>query len=258
MTSRIKALAFLAGTALALVAGAAVAAPASPDITGTWDYRGRVEANRDANPPPATPEIAAMLAKKREAGKGGYVRNVANLLCLPTGFPALMQWKSPLVILQTKGRVTVISEHDPGNDEPRTIYLDRTMPEEPDPSWNGYSVGKWEGGVLVVKTAGLNDRATVFGLPRSETTKVTERFHLEDGGKTLIDAVTVEDSKTLTKPWTVSLKYDRMPEDSERYEAVCEPDLEALKAVDFAAIKDFDGEAARMLNPDLAYNPGGK
>jgi hypothetical protein len=252
------ALGLLAGCLVAGSAGAAFAAQAVPDITGSWDYRGRVEANRDSNPPPAKPEVQARLDKKREAGKTGFVRGVSNILCLPTGFPAMMQWKSPIEILQTKGKVTVLSEHDPGNDEPRTIYLNRAMPDEPDPSWNGYSVGKWEGPVLVVQTAGLNDRASVFGLPRGATTKVTERFHLEDGGKTLIDAVTVEDPRTLTKPWTVTLKYDRMPEDTERYEAVCEPDLEALKGVDLAAIKDIDVEAARLLDPDLAYNPGAK
>lgn len=248
----------LAALTAVAFAAAAQAAPAVPDITGSWDFRGRVEANRDANPPPATPEVAALLAKKRAAGQAGYVRNVANILCLPTGFPAMMQWKSPIEILQTKGKVTVLSEHDPGNDEPRTIYLNRAMPDEPDASWNGYSVGKWEGGVLVVETRGFNDRSSVFGLPRGASTKTTERIHLEDGGKTLIDAVTVEDPKTLTKPWTVTLKYDRMPEDTERYEAVCEPDLEALKAVDLAAVKDFDVEAARLLDPELAYNPGAR
>jgi hypothetical protein len=56
----------------------------------------------------------------------------------------------------------------------------------------------------------------------------------------------------------VTLRYSRMPEDTERFEAVCEPDLEALKATDLAALKDTDVEAARMLDPALGYNPGGR
>ena len=233
-------------------------AAAEPDITGFWDYRGRVEDARDRTPPPVTPSVAALMAKRAKARAGGYVREVGNILCLPTGFPALMRWKSPIEVLQTRGHVTVLSEHDPGNDEPRTIYLDRSMPKDPDPSWNGYSVGKWEGDVLVVHTEGLNDRASVFGLPRGPTTKITEHLSLESGGKVLVDAVTVEDPKILTRPWTVTLTYDRMPEDTERLEAVCEPDLEALKAIDLNAIKDIDDEAARLVDPNRAYNPGGK
>lgn len=245
----------LAGLTALMLAGTAHAAP---DLTGFWDYRGRVEAARDSNPPPVIPELAARRAKAAKAREGGFVRSVSNMLCLPTGFPAMMQWKSPIEILAGAGRLVVLSEHDPGNDEPRTIYLDRPMPADPDTSWNGYSVGHWEGETLVVETSGFNDRSSVFGLPRGATTKVIERLHLEDGGKTLIDALTVTDPKTLTAPWTVTLKYDRMPADTERFEAVCEPDLEALKATDLKAIKDIDSEAARMLDPKLAYNPGAK
>ncbi|MEO6376943.1 MAG: hypothetical protein ABIO37_02860, partial [Caulobacteraceae bacterium] len=125
--------------------------------------------------------------------------------------------------------------------------------------WNGYSVGKWQGDVLVVETKGLSDRGSLpGGVPRTTKTSVTERFHLENGGKLLIDEMTFEDPVTLTKPWTVALKYDRMPEDSERFEAVCEPDLDALKAVDLKALAEIDSEAARMLDPTKQYNPGAK
>lgn len=246
--------------ALLLLALSAGAAMAEPDITGTWDYQGRVEAVRDinTNKPPVVPEVQALFDKRAKLAAAGVTRRVANMLCLPTGFPSMMQWKSPIEVLQTKGRVTVLSEHDPGNDEARTIYLNKPMPAEVEPSWNGYSVARWEGETLVIRTAGLNDRGGVFGLPRGETTKITERMFLRDAGKTLIDEVTVTDPKTLTRPWTVTLKYSRMPEDTERYEAVCEPDLEALKATDLAALKDTDIEAARMLDPTLGYNPGGR
>ena len=244
---------------MALAAPATAASP-KPDLTGMWDYQGRVEeARAGRTPPPVTPAIAERLRKRRAAEQGGFVRSVSNMLCLPTGFPQMMQWKSPIEILEVKGRIVILSEKDPGNDEPRTIYLTKTMPPDPDPSWNGYSVGKWEGGVLVVHTEGLSDRGSLpGGVPRTTKTKVTERLHLENGGKLLIDEMTFEDPNTLTKPWTVALKYDRMPEDSERFEAVCEPDLDALKSVDLKSLADIDTEAARMLDPAKQYNPGAK
>ncbi len=242
------------------LASPAAAAPSKPVLTGMWDYQGRVEeARAGRTPPPVTPAIAERLRKRREAEQTGFVRSVSNILCLPSGFPQMMQWKSPIEILEVPGRITIISENDPGNDQPRTIYLDKAMPADPDPSWEGYSVGKWEGATLVVHTQGLSDRGSLpGGVPRSTKTKVTERIHLDDGGKLLIDEMTFEDPTTLTKPWTVVFKYDRMPADSERFEAVCEPDMDALKALNLKALAEIDTEAARMLDPTKQYNPGAK
>jgi hypothetical protein len=248
-----------AGVAVvALQAGPALAAKPG-QLTGMWDYQGRVEEKRIVAPPPVTPAIAERQAKRRAAEQGGFVRSVGNMLCLPTGFPQMMQWKSPIQILEVPGRIVILSERDPGNDEPRTIYLDRKMPDEVDPSWNGYSVGRWEKGVLVVETKGFNDRAMLLqGVPRTPQTTAVERFSLSEGGKVLVDEITFTDPVVLTRPWTVALKYDLMPADSERFEAVCEPDLPALKETDLKARAPLDLEAARMLDPDSQYNPGAK
>ena len=250
----------LALGALCLAGPAAAAAASEPDITGMWDFQGRVQgAQPRREPPPLIPALAAKAAEERAArNKVESVRNVGNMLCLPTGFPQLMSWKSPIEILQTRGRVTVISEHDPGNDEPRTIYMDRPMPKDVDLTWNGYSVGKWEGQTLVIETTGLNDRADAFGVPRTPTTRIVERMHLENGGKTLLDDLTITDPATLTKPFTRTLTYTRMPEDTERFEAVCETDFEALHQTDLKAYAAFDKEAARMIDPKQTYNPGGR
>ena len=251
-----RALVLAAASAL-LVHGAASAA-ATPSITGMWDYQGRVQGASRVAPPPVTPAIRALLDRKRAARPKDVTRSVSNMLCLPTGFPQLMSWKSPIEILQTRGRVTVISEHDPGNDEPRTIYMDRPMPKDVDLTWNGYSVGKWEGQTLVIETTGLNDRADAFGVPRTPTTRIVERMHLENGGKTLVDDFTITDPATLTRPFTRTLTYTRMPEDTERFEAVCETDFEALHQTDLKAYAAFDKEAARMIDPKQTYNPGGR
>ena len=251
-----------AALAVAVLAGAGAAHAAvapHPGLTGMWDYQGRVESKAKIGPPPVTPAVQALLDRKKKARDGGVVRSVSNMLCLPTGFPQMMMWKSPIEILETPGRVTVISEHDPGNDEPRTIYLNRAMPAAPDPSWNGYSIGKWEKGDLVVTTIGLNDRGNLpGGVPRTPTAKIVEHFHLLDGGKTLTDTLTITDQAVLTAPYSVTLRYTRMPIDSERYEAVCEPDLDALKLVDLKKASQYDDEAARLLDPNQQYNPGSR
>ena len=65
-----------------------------------------------------------------------------------------------------------------------------------------------------------------------------------------------EGDPILTKRWVVGFRYTRMPLGTERLEAVCEPDLLALKALDLPSLKDTDVEAARLLDPSLQYNAG--
>ena len=254
--SRLLLLGFAAAAALA---GAARAAP--KDLSGIWLYD-RDKAAEDRSAPPVTPKIAELLAKKRAARQAGYVREVQNLKCLPTGMPLMMQWISPIYIFQDYGRVAILTEDDPGNDQPRTIYLNEKAHPAADtlfPSWVGHSIGHWEGAVLVVDTVGFNERATLFGgVPRTPKTHIVEHFTVSADGQTLSDAVTMDDPEVLTKPWTKTLWYKRMPADTERLEAVCEPDLVALGQLDWNKVKDIDEEAARMADPAQRYNPEGK
>ncbi|MDB5458939.1 MAG: hypothetical protein JWO72_680 [Caulobacteraceae bacterium] len=247
--------------ALAALAGARSARAAMPaDLSGVWQY------DRDRPPsrtlPKMTPAAAALVARKTAARQTGWVREVQNLKCLPTGMPLLMQWISPIYIFQDYRRVAILTEDDPGNDQPRTIYLDKKIHPTADtlfPSWNGHSIGHWEGPVLVVDTVGFNERSHLFqGVPRTPKTHIVERFHVSTDGQTLIDTMTMDDPDVLAGPWTVDLTFKRQPADTERLEAVCEPDLGALQALDWNAIKDVDEEAARIADPAQRYNPGGK
>jgi hypothetical protein len=249
----------LAATALLASAPAQAAMPG--DLSGIWQYD-RDKAAADKSRPPVTPKVAELLAKKRTAREGGYVREVQNLKCLPTGMPLMMQWISPIYIFQDYGRVAILTEDDPGNDQPRTIYLNEKAHPPAEtifPSWVGHSIGHWEGPVLVVDTIGFNERATLFGgVPRTPKTHIVERFSVSADGQTLTDAVTMDDPEVLTAPWTKVLAYKRMPPDTERLEAVCEPDLVALGKLDWNKVKDIDEEAARMADPAQRYNPEGK
>ena len=90
----------------------------------------------------------------------------------------------------------------------RQIFLDgRPLPTDPNPSFNGYSTGKWDGDTLVVETNGFRDDTWLdrAGSPLTDQAKVTERLRRVDFGNMEVD-VTVNDPKAYTKPWTVKLK----------------------------------------------------
>jgi hypothetical protein len=88
----------------------------------------------------------------------------------------------------------------------RQIFTDgRELPKDPNPSWMGYSVGKWDGDSLVVQTSGFNGKTWLdqVGHPATEALVVTERLRRPDFGHLKID-VTINDPKAYTKPWTVT------------------------------------------------------
>ena len=90
----------------------------------------------------------------------------------------------------------------------RQIFLDgRPFPEDPTPTWNGYSVGSWEGDTLVVRTIGFRDDLwlDMIGSPMSAAAKMTERVRRPNFG-TLEIEVSVDDPRVYTRPWTVAMK----------------------------------------------------
>ena len=107
-------------------------------------------------------------------------------------------------VVQVPGLLVILNERNAGY---RQIFTDgRPLPEDPQPSWNGYSTGKWEGDTLVVQTAGFRDGMWLdrSGSPITGAAKLTERFRRPNYG-TLEIEVTMDDPKAYTKPWTVKL-----------------------------------------------------
>ncbi len=85
----------------------------------------------------------------------------------------------------------------------RTVWTDgRPLPKDPDPSYLGYSVGKWDGDTFVVETIGFNDKLwdDSFGNPRSDETRLTERYRRLNHD-TLEMQITIDDPKAYTKTW---------------------------------------------------------
>jgi len=126
--------------------------------------------------------------------------------CLPIGPVRLHTWSTPRKLVQTPGLLVVLNEL---NASYRQIFTDgRPLPVYPNPSWNGYSSGKWEGDTLVVETSGFRDGLWLdsLGNPMTDAAKMTERFRRVNFGHMEIE-ITLDDPKAYTKPWTIKLNH---------------------------------------------------
>jgi hypothetical protein len=144
---------------------------------------------------------AAALMKSRKAQAG--IQDPTTH-CLPGG--VVKFYTTPLLhkIVQTPGLLLLLAEREAAY---RQIFTDgRPLPADPQPSFNGYSTGKWEGDTLVVETNGFRDGLWLDrnGSPLTEAARMIERFHRVNYGKLEIE-ITIDDPKAYTRPWTVKL-----------------------------------------------------
>jgi hypothetical protein len=142
--------------------------------------------------------------------------------CLPHGVPRInTNGIFPFKIVQTPGLVVILYEQ---LSLFRQIFMDgRKLSNDPNPTWLGYSIGRWEGDTLVVETSGFNDKTwldTEKGHPASEVLHVTERFHRKDFGNLEIQA-TIDDPKAYTKPWTTTIQPVHLQLGTEILEFIC-------------------------------------
>jgi hypothetical protein len=146
--------------------------------------------------------------------------NSSSARCLPQGLPRTdINSYAPFKILQTPGVIAVLYEVDNTH---RQIYTDgRTLPVDPQPTWGGYSVGRWDGDTLVVDAAGFNDETWLDsgGHPHSDALRVHERFYRRDFGHMDL-SVTVDDPRMYTKPFTIKVTELLQP-DTDILESVC-------------------------------------
>jgi hypothetical protein len=172
---------------------------------------------------------AAELQKKRAVNAG---RDDPHTHCLPSNFPRLFTMPHITKILQSPGLVVLLNEF---NASYRQIFTDgRPLPADPQPSWNGYSTGKWQGDELVVETIGFRDDLWMDtqGTPLTSAAKVTERFRRPNFGMLEIQAL-VDDPKAYTKPWSVTFKM-HIVLDTELIDEVC---LEGERSVEHIPVQ---------------------
>jgi len=222
-----------------------------PDFSGIWMiYNGPDPGDRADRPPRLSGGLSLPMQawaadlQRRRAAEGGL--NDPDGLCLPQGPLQYHIDPQPLKIVQTPTQILIIYESNYGL---RTIYMDgRKLPAlgEPQPFWHGYSVGRWEGDTLVVESnnfrgvdpdAVKNGEPSSFhgvgwldhrGSPYTESMKLTERFRRVNYGHLDIE-FTVDDPRAYTKPFTVRIVQQIVPDGSELIEFICHENQMFLK-----------------------------
>jgi hypothetical protein len=144
---------------------------------------------------------AAALVKERTAQLG---KDDPVGFCKPGGAVRILTYPPYRKFVQLPDLFLILSERDVTY---RQIFTDgRALPEDPDPTFNGYSSGRWDGDALVVQTNGLREGTWLDrnGSPISDVAKMTERFRRVNYGRLEVD-LTIDDAKAYTRPWTVTL-----------------------------------------------------
>ena len=223
-----------------------------PDWSGVWypDIADQVR-KENTDIPPWKPAQAKVIEFHRAEEKAGRPTNIFNN-CLPESMPAWMLIShNSMEILFTPSRVTMLGESD--SNRLRRIYTDgRATPEDPDPTFHGYSIGRWEGDTLVVETTGIRPQTLLAiseaaGVPNNGDMKIIERWHLVSKNK-LHDDMEIIAPNILTAPWKTTRIYSRLRNRKyEITEGVC---LEAS----FKEAKDKDGN--EIFVP-IKYDVGG-
>jgi hypothetical protein len=222
-----------AGSAVALMtmAGGVRAADDAkyPDWKGQWTrfiVRGLPgQGSHDQTKPggfgqqaPLTPEYQAVLEASLADQAAGGLGNVPTASCLPAGMPHMMMAFGPQEYVITPETTYILINWD---DHDRRIFTDgRDWPVRIEPTFSGYSIGRWierDGGahydLLEVETRGFKGPRAfdTTGLPLhlDNESIIKERIHLDKADRNVLhDEMTVIDH-ALTRPWTVDKKYLR-------------------------------------------------
>jgi len=176
-----------------------------PDFNGVWSGRGHASLSSDLPgglPPFTDAGKAAFAAVKNQYDPTGF--------CLFPGVTRLTNSPYPIEIVQTADRVAILYEYMRTF---RVIPTDaRKHSDDPNPSFFGESVGKWEGDTLIADVIGFNDRSWLdaAGHPHTEALHLIERYHLIDA-QHLSYEVTIDDPKFYSQLWKSSMIFTRKP-----------------------------------------------
>jgi hypothetical protein len=192
-----------------------------PDLTGVYGFAGV----RDL----AEPSLKPGAEKFKVDRSGNFVggRTTLGTGCVPLGIPQTFVTPYPFQIVQKQNFLVMIFEYP---NTFRFIPLDgRPHGPDPDPTWMGDAVGRWDGDTLVVDSIGFNDKTEVSGYMHTDALHVVERYKRVANG--LQYDVTVDDPNVFQKPWVFPSRVLPARPDEERVdEFVCEnnPDYTKL------------------------------
>jgi hypothetical protein len=200
--------------------------PKAPvDLTGTYNFvieGGAAKAYQFLPFPPLTPAAQASLAKRAEYAAKGLEWRDDSAACWPLGVPMIMTRYWPIQIVQLPTEVLLISMFD---NNVRWIYTDgRTHPSDDDLvlTYNGHSIGHWEGKTLVVDTVGMTDDHHWIqpGIPASTKLHVIERYTLSADRNSLELEFKMTDPDNWVGEW-VSRKHYARDDHADIEEHIC-------------------------------------
>jgi len=191
-----------------------------PDWAGIWTFDFPTPGGPAPEQPSLTPASAAELKVLLDAEALNQEPATESANCLPPGMPTIMFQPYDVEFLFTPGRVTIIQE---AYMQVRRVFTDgRGHPADVDPTFNGHSIGHWEGDTLVIDTVGLGHKLPLgFNrLNHGPNLRVVERIRLTTPDK-MEDQMTLTDPEVLAKPWHVVRSYTRH-RDLDQLEYICE------------------------------------
>jgi hypothetical protein len=192
-----------------------------PNLSGVWSpnankYLRDIAVDLKPDQVPYQPWAKTLFEQRID---GSHSKEDPDANCLPQGVPKIDAAPAPWKIVQTPRFIVIAYE---AFNLWRQIFLDgRQVAADVNPSWMGYSVGKWDGDVLVVDSKGFNGKAWLdqLGRPSTDALHVIERFQRKDFGNMNLQ-ITIDDPKAYTRPWTVIEDVHLLP-DTELLEFIC-------------------------------------
>lgn len=210
-----------------LAAPAPKAVDGKPDLSGVWESAPQYfyDLANDLKPDEVVMQPWAKALQAEREGKEHQDDPLSQ--CMPPGVPRIdmstPDAPHPFKIVQTPALIVLLYETST-NSTFRQVFVDnRPLPTDPQPTWLGYSIGRWEGATLVVETIGFNGRSwtdTTKGHPQTEAAHVTERFTRPDFGHLEIEIV-IDDPKAYAQPWRAKVPVKLLP-DTDLIETYCE------------------------------------
>jgi hypothetical protein len=207
--------------------------PKAPfDLTGTWLHDGKGDPNGWRFVPPSfklTPQAQTHYDASQKAAKEGKVYRDDIGQCWPAGLPLIMTRVWPIAMIQLPTAIYMVSNF---MNSLRVIYLDGRAHSDPDivvRSFNGESIGRWEGNTLVVDTRHFVDDHHWMdqggaSVPASDQLRIIERIRLVNNGQTLEIEYTMTDPKNWEGEWKTTKQWRRV-DDTDITEVQCLPDL---------------------------------
>src|ERR1700733_7791274 len=195
----------------------ASAASAHPDWTGLWlsskdpsRPAAHLGGTQPGDLPQLTPKYQALFDKASALFVTGSLAMDKTVHCEPPGMPLMMSFTNGGEVLMTPGRVTIISEWA---GDVRRIFVDgRPHPDDLDASFEGHSIGHWEGNDLIIDTVAISTKASLnaAGAQQSDKMHIVERMHEYAPGKMEI-LFHIEDPEAFAQPWDFRITWKRNP-----------------------------------------------